>query len=99
MGGGAVAGVVEGYEREAPAERLRALEAEREGLRREVARLWERVRVLEEARAREMAMHQEAVRELEEKVRACNRVIVQQQEELNALRGRKRGKAPLENDD
>ncbi len=87
-------GVVEGYEREAPAERLRAVEMERDGLRREVAGLRERVRVLEERLRQMEERHWEEVERLKGEVMARNRIIVEQEEALNALRtGRKRGKA------
>lgn len=92
-------GMVEGYEREAPAERLRALEVERERLRQEVGQWRERVRVLEERLRQMEERHREEVERLREEILVRNRVIVRQQEALNALQGGRRRAGALSDDE
>jgi len=82
------------YEAEAPVERLRAVTEERDRWRGEAVRLGERVRVLEGMLAGAEARHREEVGRLREEVAALNRIIVEQQEALNAVSGRKRREAP-----
>jgi len=81
------------YEAEAPVEQLRAVTAERDQWRGEAVRLRERVRALEGMLAGAEARHREEVSRLREEVAALNRIIVEQQEALNAVTGRKRREA------
>lgn len=71
------------YQAEAPAERLRALSAEKDHWQKEAGRLAERVRTLEAAMESTRHLYEQKVAHLQREIMALNRIIVEQQEALH----------------
>ena len=76
--------LVDRYNQNPLQERVKVLTQERDRRREEAEQLTRRVRFLEEALARAQQAHQAEVNYLQEEIAALNRIIVEQQEELNA---------------
>ena len=76
--------LVDRYNQNPLQERLKTISQERDRWREEAEQLTRRVRSLEEALARAQQAHQAEVAALQETISDLNRIIVEQQEELNA---------------
>ena len=76
--------LVERYNQNPLQEQAKTLTQERDRWREEAGRLSNRVHTLEEALARAQQAHQAEVAALQETISDLNRIIVEQQEELNA---------------
>jgi len=76
--------LVDRYNQNPLQERLKTISQERDRWREEAEQLTRRVRSLEEALARAQQAHQSEVAALQETISDLNRIIVEQQEQLNA---------------
>ena len=76
--------LVDRYNQNPLQERLKTISQERDHWREEAEQLTRRVRSLEEALARAQQAHQSEVAALQATISDLNRIIVEQQEELNA---------------